>query len=147
MEFDKVRHYVTLHSLCEIIQNNGELGPNSKIYIKWAREFFGEISKTLVSMLNPQDGGGYYFMEPPITDVFANYGKDISKMSVHEIEDMKKNFESISNNLEKFEVDASGFYKTQEAKKTFNFLIKLLPKDVGFSAYDLFGEPTLEGDD
>jgi hypothetical protein len=140
MAFDDFRHYVTFHSICDTIQNKRELSENSRVYFKWAQEFFSDISKSLDSMLNPPKEGGYYFMEPSIKEVFANYGEDITKMSGQKIHEMKQNFQEISNNLEKLELDSATFYKTPQAEKTLSVLRKMLPKDFGFSAYDLFGD-------
>jgi hypothetical protein len=143
---DNFRHYITFDSLCNVIQNKKKVSKNSRTYAGWAKEFFEDVSKSIESMLNPPEEGGYYFMEPPIKEVFARCGKDISRMSAGEINEMGQNFQVISNNLEEMMQDEAVFYETPKAKETSDFLSKLIPKNIGFCAYDLFGDFNSEED-
>lgn len=148
MAFDNFRHNISFHSLCDIIQREGSLDESSRVYVKWAKEFFNEITKSLDSMLNPREKGGYYFMEPSLKKILEIYGKDTSKISGGEIAEIRQNFGMVLTKLENLETDASNFYKSGDSEYTFNFLKKLLPRNGGFSEYSKrITDSDLEGDD
>lgn len=148
MAFDEWRYNVSMHSLCDVIQKRESLTGNNKIYINGVKEFFSDVAKSLDSMLNPQEGGGYFFMEPSLKKVIEVYGKDTSNISGGELTEIKQNFDSMLSNLENLENDSSDFYESEGSEFTFNFLKKLLPRNGGFAEYSKRGtNPDLEGDD
>jgi hypothetical protein len=148
MAFDEWRYNVSMHSLCDAIQKRESLSGNNKVYIEGVKELLGNVTKALDSILNPQTDGGYFFMEPSLKKVIEVYGKDISKMPVNEITQIRQDFGEALHNLENLENDSSDFYESGNGKFTFNFLKKLLPRNGGFSEYSQRGtNPDLEGDD
>jgi hypothetical protein len=145
MAFDDFKHNITFHTLCDLIQRKRQLDKSSRIYVEWAQEFFKEILKSIDSILEPREGEGFYFMEPPLKSIIKNYNIENSVINVDLLSKLKNDMNSIVNNLENFKKDENSFYKTKEAGETFNSLIKFLPKHGGFSEYYI--NKDLDGDD
>lgn len=146
MGFDDFKHNLTFHSLCDIIERKNQLDKKSRIYVDWAEDFFKEILKSVDSILEPREGEGFYFMEPPLKRIIEIYNEgNPNFIDGNLLKKLKEDSNLVINRLENFKKDELAFYKTNDAGETFNFLRKFIPRYGGFSEYTKRDD--LDGDD
>lgn len=118
------RYIIMFNNIYYKIKGKLDLSEDSKIYIRWAKELFEKVTKSLDSRLNPKKYKSYFYT-PNLKEIIKCFEEKLPKTKKEAME-LKKKFSSVICNLDDLNSNPQAFYKTDDSKNIFNSLEKLI---------------------
>ncbi|MCX6750677.1 MAG: hypothetical protein NTZ83_04425 [Candidatus Pacearchaeota archaeon] len=122
---DQFAFEIAFNHVCYLIENKSNLNNNSEIRIEQAKQYFQSAKTSLDSIV--KSGYEYSSQTPYLKEIIKYCGKDISKISSKDVNELKGELSSVLNKLDNLKKNPQEFYKTDDSEELFGFLTGLMP--------------------
>lgn len=129
MDIEDFNNFLVFRYINNSIVEGSLLSETYKNKIYYAKDFIKKTLKSLDLIFDIKQRireDESFEIEPPIKQVMECCKKDISKMSLDDILEVKEKLSLISNALNKLKENPKKFYDSEDAEKVFDFIEDLL---------------------
>jgi hypothetical protein len=130
MNMEDFNNFLVFRYISDSILEGNKLNETYKFNIYSAKKFIKKTSKSLDLMFDIKrriNENEEFEIDLPIQQVIECCKKDITKISLDDILEVKETLALISKGLDKLKADPMKFYESNEAEKVFDFIEDLLP--------------------
>lgn len=130
MDMEDFDNFLVFRYISDSILEGNQLNETYKAYIYSAKKFIKKTSRSLDFVFDikrriKEDED--FDIDPNVKQVIECCKKDITKISLDDLIEVKETLASISNGLDNLKEDPRKFYESNDAEKVFDFIEDLLP--------------------